>query len=61
MKLRQLLIFFVGLFALSASRDGAINLLRRKSTEFLPFVARVKRGDRELELIVPWSAPAAKR
>jgi hypothetical protein len=38
-----------------ATPDGAVKLLRRKSAELLPFVVRVKRGDRELELIVPMS------
>jgi hypothetical protein len=41
--------------------DDALKTLRRKSVEFLPFVVRVKRGERELELVVPWSAPTTPR
>jgi S1-C subfamily serine protease len=44
-----------------ATQADAVKLLRQKSAEFLPFFVRVKRGDRELELIVPWSLPPAKR
>ena len=44
-----------------STRDDALNLLRRKSTEFLPFAVRVKRGERELELIAPWTVPPAAR
>ena len=41
-----------------ADQAGAIKLLRQKSAEFLPFFVRVKRGERELELIVSWSVPS---
>jgi hypothetical protein len=41
--------------------DDAIRLLRQKSAEYLPFIVRVKRGDRELELVVPWLPPKAAR
>jgi hypothetical protein len=40
-----------------ADQAGAIKLLRQQSAEFLPFFVRVKRGDRELELTVPWALP----
>jgi hypothetical protein len=44
-----------------ADQAGAIKLLRQKSAEFLPFFVRVKRGDRELELTVPWTLPKTPR
>jgi len=43
------------------ARDGAVKILRRKSIEFLPFILRVRRGERELELVVLWTLPTASR
>ena len=44
-----------------ATQAEATKLLRQKSAEYLPFFVRVKRGDHELELTVPWTLPRVPR